>query len=71
MENKEFSRRGFLKTLGLAGAALAVEPAFNKVQAATAVVEGRNHLTNSNSSLPHRTLGTAKPLLKCPHSASA
>ena len=60
MENKEFSRRGFLKTLGLAGAALAVEPAFNKVQAATAVVEGRNHLTNSNSSLPHRTLGTGK-----------
>ncbi len=60
MENKEFSRRGFLKTLGLAGAALAVEPTFNKVQAATTLVEGRNNLVKNNSSLPLRVLGTGK-----------
>lgn len=60
MEQKEFSRRGFLKTLGLAGAALAVEPASNKIQAATNIVEGKNNGVKSNSSLPHRTLGTGK-----------
>lgn len=55
--NKDFSRRGFLKTLGLAGAALAIEPAFNKAQAATAIAEGRRS-QDYNGSLPHRTLGT-------------
>ncbi len=60
MGNKDFSRRGFLKTLGLAGAALAIEPTFNKVRAATDVVEGRENSTRNSSSLPHRTLGTGK-----------
>ena len=55
--NNDFSRRGFLKTLGLAGAALAIEPAFNKALAATAIAEG-SRPQNSGGSLPHRTLGT-------------
>ena len=57
MENKGFSRRGFLKTLGLAGAAMAIEPTLNKVQAATSVVEGHKEITGG-ATLPHRTLGT-------------
>ena len=59
MGNKDFSRRGFLKTLGLTGAALTIGPAFNKVEAATAIVEGRKTITGNNA-LPHRTLGTGK-----------
>ena len=57
MENKGFSRRGFLKTLGLAGAAMAIEPTLNKVQAATSIVEGRREIAGG-ATLPHRTLGT-------------
>ncbi len=57
MKNKGFSRRGFLKTLGLAGAAMAIEPTLNKVQAATSVVEGRREIAGG-ATLPHRTLGT-------------
>lgn len=57
MGNKDFSRRGFLKTLGLAGAALAIEPTFNKVKAAQTIVEGRQSKSGDNP-LPHRTLGT-------------
>lgn len=34
MENKDFSRRSFLKTVGLTGAGLAVEPALNNIHAA-------------------------------------
>ena len=59
MGNKDFSRRGFLKTLGLAGAALTIEPVFNKVQAATAIAEGHKSITG-NHALPHRTLGTGR-----------
>ena len=62
MGNKDFSRRGFLKTLGLTGAALTIGPAFNKVEAATAIVEGRKTITGNNA-LPHRTLGTGKAAL--------
>lgn len=59
MENKNFSRRGFLKTIGLAGAALAIEPTFNKVKAAEAVVDG-SVPQKSSGLLSHRTLGTGK-----------
>lgn len=61
--DNDFSRRGFLKTLGLAGVALAIEPAFNKAQAATAIAEGRRS-QNSGGSLPHRTLGTGNAALE-------
>lgn len=57
MENEEFSRRGFLKTLGLAGAAMAMEPILNKAQAA-ASVENHGRSGVATSVLPHRTLGT-------------
>lgn len=57
MERKRFSRRGFLKTIGLAGAAMAIEPALNKVQAAASLVDGHRQHAGS-AALPRRTLGT-------------
>lgn len=57
MENKGLSRRGFLKTLGLAGAAIAIEPAFNKLNAAATATEG-NRQNSAESKFPVRTLGT-------------
>lgn len=57
MINKDLSRRGFLKTLGLAGMALTIEPALNKVQAA-ASMNGRRKSADSSRKLPHRTLGS-------------
>ena len=57
METGIYSRRGFLKTIGLAGAAMAIEPTLNKVHAAASFVEGRDRLAGSTT-LPHRTLGT-------------
>lgn len=59
-KEKEFSRRSFLKTLGLAGAALTIQPAINKVKAANAALGGENALAMKNGDLPHRTLGTGK-----------
>ena len=59
MVNKDFSRRGFLKTLGLAGTALAFEPAFNGVRAASAVV-GERKTIGLDGPLPRRILGTGK-----------
>lgn len=59
MKNKEFSRRGFLKAVGLAGAAAAVGPVFNKVQAATSAISTQK-MQHENSPLPRRTLGTGK-----------
>lgn len=59
MENKGLSRRGFLKTLGLAGAAIAIEPTLNKVQAATSAMERRIQ-SAVTTDLPHRTLGTGE-----------
>lgn len=59
MVNKDFSRRGFLKTLGLAGTVLAFEPAFNSVRAASAAV-GEHKTVGGDGSLPRRTLGTGK-----------
>lgn len=57
METGIYSRRGFLKTIGLAGAAMAIEPALNRVHAAASFVEGRDRLAGSTT-LPRRTLGT-------------
>ena len=70
MGNKDFSRRGFLKTLGLTGAALTIGPAFNKVEAATAIVEGRKTITGNNALLIVHS-AQVKRLLKCRHSVSA
>lgn len=63
MGDRELGRRDFLKAIGLAGAALAIEPTVNGVRAATTVVE--SHKTTSGSdSLPRRTLGTGDAALE-------
>ena len=59
MKQNEFSRRGFLKTLGLAGVAMAAEPALAKVNNVMNVAKDRK-TARSTSVLPHRTLGTGK-----------
>lgn len=56
MVTKDLNRRSFLKTLGVAGAALMIEPALNKVQAAVSLTENKKSAVNSNL-LPHRILG--------------
>ena len=66
MENKGFSRRGFLKTLSLAGAAMAIEPSHSKVQAASRVVERRREAAQ-NTTLPYRTLGTGNAAFEVSH----
>ena len=59
-----FSRRGFLKTAAAVGAALAVSPALDKVQAATrAVTESKTASAGDAKAATitaHRTLGTGK-----------
>lgn len=65
MSKKEnFSRRGFLKTAAAVGAALAVSPALDKIQAATrAATENKTALTDGAKEAiitAHRTLGTGK-----------
>ncbi|MBD5270826.1 MAG: aldo/keto reductase [Bacteroides sp.] len=56
MSDNNFTRRGFLKTLGLTMGAIALEPTYNKVQAANNLV-GRN-IKPTTESLPVRTLGS-------------
>ena len=59
MSGNKFSRRGFIKTLGLTMGAMALEPTYNKVQAATKRVERKDSKLMSGS-LPVRTLGSGK-----------
>ncbi|MBD5316488.1 MAG: aldo/keto reductase [Bacteroides sp.] len=56
MSGNKFSRRGFLKTLGLTMGAMALETTYNKVQAANNIVERNNK--PSAGGLPVRTLGS-------------
>lgn len=59
--NKQFSRRGFLKATAAIGTALAVAPPLDKLQAATretARLQGNGVGTAGN--IPHRVLGTGK-----------
>ena len=56
MSRTEFTRRGFLKTIGLTIGAMALEPTYNKVQAANNLV-GRNKKP-STECRPVRTLGS-------------
>ena len=55
-EDKGISRRGFIKAAAVFGAALAIEPTLNKVQAAERIISG-NH-TVKNPDMQYRTLGT-------------
>lgn len=57
MKNKEFSRRGFLKAVGLAGAGAVVGGAFNKIQAATSAIRTQK-TQHETSPLPRRALGS-------------
>lgn len=58
-ENKEgISRRRFLKTAAAFGAALTIQPAINKVQAANAVLGRTSTSSTKNKDMQYRTLGT-------------
>ena len=63
-KNENISRRGFLKTAAAVGAALAVSPAFDKVQTATRAATATNGTSAIEASMAsitsHRTLGTGK-----------
>ncbi|MCM1169278.1 MAG: aldo/keto reductase [Bacteroides sp.] len=59
MKEKDMSRRGFLKTAAAVGAALTLQPAFNKVKAAHATLAG-DTATAKNKDMQYRTLGTGK-----------
>lgn len=56
---KGISRRGFLKTAAAVGAAMAIQPTLNKVQAAETILNGKEPMKGKNG-LPHRTLGTGR-----------
>lgn len=58
-EGKGISRRGFLKTAAAVGAALAVNPAYEKVMAATTAGAGKNTSADAGMAAvtAHRTLG--------------
>lgn len=60
MEKKEFSRRDFLKTLGIAGATMAIQPTINKVKAANEVLTGKKASAARKNGMAQRTLGTGK-----------
>ncbi len=57
-EMKNISRRGFLKTAAAAGAALAIQPTINKVQAVNNIVDNNATPASGRHPMPHRTLGT-------------
>ena len=56
MGDNNFTRRGFLKSLGLTVGAMALEPSFNQVEAANQLVE--KNTKPSAGGLPVRTLGS-------------
>lgn len=60
MKKREFSRRDFLKTLGIAGATMAIQPTINKVKAANEVLTGKKASTDRKNGMEHRTLGTGR-----------
>ena len=58
---KHLSRRGFLKYAATVGTALAVTPAWDKLQAANQAVSGSSaSVKERGNGLPHRILGTGK-----------
>lgn len=62
-DNKmNISRRGFLKTAAVVGAALAIQPTINKVKAADAVLGGEKSM--KKDSMQYRTLGTGKAAME-------
>lgn len=63
-ENKSISRRGFLKTAAAVGAALTITPTLNKVQAAEAVLTGKNGATVKKDGMEYRILGSGKAAME-------
>lgn len=58
MKNEqEMSRRGFLKAAAAVGAALTIQPAINKVNAANAALNGQNASPVKKEGMRYRTLG--------------
>lgn len=66
-EDKSISRRRFLKTAAAIGAALTITPTLNKVQAAEAVLTGKNGsvVKKTEGDIVHSA--QAKPLWKFLH----
>lgn len=62
MSNKGISRRGFLKAATAIGAALAIEPALNKVQAADRAITGKSVVKNPD--MQYRTLGSGNAVFE-------
>lgn len=63
-EDKSISRRGFLKTAAAVGAALTITPTLNKVQAAEAVLTGKNGATVKKNGMEYRILGSGKAAME-------
>ncbi|WP_308757081.1 aldo/keto reductase [uncultured Bacteroides sp.] len=62
-DNKmNISRRGFLKTAAVVGAALAIQPTINKVKAADTVLGGEK--SPKKDGMQYRTLGTGKAAME-------
>ena len=61
---KTISRRGFLKTAALIGAAMAINPAIEKLQAAETALTGRNGMTRIKDGMQYRTLGSGKAAME-------
>lgn len=57
-ENKNISRRGFLKAAAALGAALTIQPTLNKVQAATTAINRSAGSPVKHPDMRYRTLGT-------------
>lgn len=62
MNDKGISRRGFLKAAAAVGAAFAIEPTLNKVQAAEHIITGNSILKNAD--MQYRTLGTGSAAME-------
>ncbi|TFU94308.1 twin-arginine translocation signal domain-containing protein [Barnesiella sp. WM24] len=63
-EEKGVSRRGFLKTAAVIGAALSINPVLDKVHAAEAVLSGKDSTKLKSGNMQYRTLGSGNAAMK-------
>ena len=63
-ENPSISRRGFIKAAAAIGAAFAAGPALNRIEAAEAVLTGRNGAKVKRDGMEYRTLGTGRAAME-------
>lgn len=63
-EHKGMSRRSFLRTAAAVGAAMAIQPTIEKVNAANRIVAGNNAKPETKNGMQYRTLGTGKAAFK-------